>query len=84
MKLSTRAPAPIATGYAAPLGDGLTAYAHADGGLSLEHAAHGALDLSPAAAAQLADLLAMSGALRQAARRRRARALYQQRHPEEV
>lgn len=84
MKHATLAPAPLQTGYAAPLGDGVTAYAHADGSLSLEHAEGGALDLSPAAAAQLADLLGMASTLRAAARRRRARALYQQRHPEEV
>lgn len=76
------APPPVATGYAAPLGDGVTAYAHADGSLSFEAVDGGAFDLSPIAVAQLADLLSMSGAQRAASRQRRARALYDARHKE--
>jgi hypothetical protein len=72
---------PYASGYAAPVGE-LTAYAHADGSLSFEAPDGAAVDLTPEQTAQLADLLAMSGALRAASRRRRARALYQQRHEE--
>lgn len=84
MKIGTQQiPQPVATGYAAPLGDGVTAYAHADGSLSFEAQDGGAFDLSPIAVAQLADLLAASGNQRAAARRRRMRALYDQRHKED-
>ncbi len=80
MKLKTdRAPRPVASGYAMPLGDGVTAYAHADGGLTFEAADGGAFDLSPMATAAVAELLGMSGQLRAAARRRIARAAYQDR-----
>lgn len=75
-------PAPVATGYATPLGDGLTAYAHADGSLSLESPA-GALDLSAVATRQLAELLQMSGAQRAAVRRRAMRAAYDERWKEQ-
>lgn len=84
-KLSTPSPqpaAPTATGYAVPLGDGMTAYAHGDGALTLEAADGGALDLSPLATRQLADLLTMSGAQRAAVRRRQARAAYADRWKE--
>lgn len=74
-----RTPRPVASGYAMPLGDGITAYAHADGALTLESADGGALDLSPVATAAVAELLGMSGQLRAAARRRLARAVYHER-----
>jgi hypothetical protein len=74
---------PFATGYAAPVGD-LMAYAHADGSLSFEAPNGAAVDLTPEQAIQLAELLSAASGLRRAARRRRARTLYQQRHPEEV
>lgn len=73
---------PVVTGYAVLLGDGLTAYAHADGSLSLETADGGALDLSALATRQLAELLTMSGAQRAAVRRRVARAAYDARWKE--
>lgn len=79
-----RAPAGLASGYAMPLGDGVIAYAHADGSLSFEAQDGGAFDLGPVAVAQLADLLGASSAQRAAARRRRMRAAYQQRYGEDA
>lgn len=70
---------PVTTGYALTLGDGITAYAHADGSLTFEAADGNAFDLSPQMTAALADVLGMSGQLRAAARRRLARAAYAER-----
>lgn len=68
-------PNDAATGYAAPLGDGLKAALHADGsvavwGEGVDVALHaGQVD-------ELARLLAMGSALRSQQRRRRMRNLY--------
>lgn len=70
---------PTARGYALPLGDGVTAHAHPDGGLTFEAGDGRAFDLSPAAALVLADLIGLSGQLRAAARRRRAQETYAER-----
>jgi hypothetical protein len=71
---------PSPSGYAAPLAEALTGYAHADGSLSIERQDGAALDLDPAATAALYNLLRAAGPLRTAAARRRARIAYTARY----
>lgn len=64
------------TGYLLDLGEGLAGALHSGGQVTITDAAGAAVELTPGQVERLAELLALGGALRSQARRRRARAAY--------